>query len=113
MRRALVVSLLVLAACGGSGDDGDDPGFPVENPEDVGNAHLSEAQVEAITAGTEAPPRYSSVPASSGAHAPRWSPCGIYREEVNEIHNVHTLEHGAVIVYYQLDAIDDATLTAV
>lgn len=77
--------------------------FQVSQPEDLGVSHLEQDVVQAIVDGTEDPPTYSSVPATSGPHAPVATPCGIYRQEVPEIFNIHTLEHGAVIFYYKSD----------
>jgi hypothetical protein len=103
------VILVVLSGC--SGDSGsDDLGFPVETPEDMGQGHLTQEEVEAIQAGTKSPPEYSSVPATSGLHASNWTQCGIYRQEVPEIFTVHTLEHGAVVVYYRPDLVGGAAL---
>jgi len=113
MRRALAVVLIVITACAGSdGDSGANGGlgFGVERPEDGGVAHLSPEEVEAILNGEAEPPDYSSVPTTSGTHAPVPAPCGIYREEIPEIFTVHTLEHGAVIVNYQPDQVDGAVL---
>lgn len=116
MRRAAAVLLLTIAACGGAvqsttTDSG--LGFPVETPEDRGAAHLSREEVDAILLGEAAPPEYSSVPATSGTHAALVAPCGIYREEIPEMFVVHTLEHGAVVVYYNPDEVGEATLAEV
>lgn len=116
MRRVLAVVLLTIAACGGSVESTTTDtglGFPVETPEDLGAAHLSPDQVDAILRGEAAPPGYSSVPATSGTHAPLAAPCGIYGEEIPEIFIIHTLEHGAVVVYYKPDEVDQATLVEV
>ncbi len=75
--------------------------YEVLEPADLGVDHLSPEATVAIVAGTEESPEYSSVPATSGPHAGAPTPCGVYRTEVPEIFNVHTLEHGAVIFYYQ------------
>lgn len=88
-------------------------GFVVETPEDLGVSHLSTEQVDAIMAGTEEGPAYSSVPATSGPHAPLATPCGIFRQETPEIFNVHSLEHGVVIVYYKGDEVEPQALAEV
>ena len=88
----------LLVACGGAGGGG---GYVVTEPEDLGVDHLSQEAVQAIVDGTLDPPEYSSVPATSGQHAPSPTPCGVYRQEVPEMFNIHALEHGAVIFYYQ------------
>ncbi|MGH8957908.1 MAG: DUF3105 domain-containing protein [Acidimicrobiia bacterium] len=102
--RKRLLALLLILATGGCAD-ADGRTYEVVEPEDLGVEHLSPEAVEAIVAGTEDPPRYSSVPATSGPHAPAPTPCGIFRQEVPEIFNVHTLEHGAVIFYYQPDSV--------
>lgn len=112
----MVGLLLTIAACGGSGPSATTVaglGFPVETPQDGGAAHLSPAEVDAILLGEADPPEYSSIPATSGIHAPVSAPCGIYREEIPEMFVVHTLEHGAVVVYYQPAQVDEATLAEV
>lgn len=116
MRRTLVVLLLTIIACGGSAqstttDNG--LGFPVETPEDRGAAHLTPDEVNAILSGEASPPDYSSVPATSGMHAPLAAPCGIYRQPIPEVFTIHTLEHGAVIVYYKPGEVDETTLAEV
>jgi hypothetical protein len=116
MRRAAAVLLLTIAACEGavkSTTTEGGLGFPVESPEDRGVAHLSNEEVDAILLGEAAPPEYSSVPATSGTHAPLAAPCGIYREEIPEIFIIHTLEHGVVVVYYKSGEVDVATLAEV
>ena len=43
---------------------------------------------------------YNSNPPTSGPHAIQPAACGIYREPVTDIQQVHTLEHGAILVQY-------------
>lgn len=81
--------------------------YIVSEPEDLGVNHLDPAVVQEIVDGVSAPPTYSSVPATSGPHAPGATPCGVFRQEVSEIFNLHTLEHGAVIFYYQPDQLSE------
>jgi hypothetical protein len=102
----LWVLVTFVGACTSTGNRS----FEISEPEDLGVEHLSAEVVEAIVAGTADPPRFSSVPATSGPHAPTPTPCGIFRREVPEIFNIHTLEHGAVIFYYQPDVISDEEL---
>jgi hypothetical protein len=42
-------------------------------------------------------------PPAGGTHHPQWLNCGIYREPVETINAVHSLEHGAVWLTYQPD----------
>lgn len=54
--------------------------------------------------GTDEPtPEYNSNPPTSGPHSPVPAACGIYRQPVPDVNQVHTLEHGAVIVQYHPD----------
>jgi hypothetical protein len=46
-------------------------------------------------------PEYNSDPPTSGAHAPNSAACGIYRQPIPDMVQVHTLEHGAVLVQYR------------
>lgn len=45
-------------------------------------------------------PAYNSDPPTSGPHAPTAYACGVYREGVPDINQVHNLEHGVVVVQY-------------
>lgn len=42
-------------------------------------------------------------PPAGGAHHPQWLNCGIYREPVETINAIHSLEHGAVWLTYHPD----------
>jgi hypothetical protein len=96
--------LTLLFACGNAGATGE---YEVLEPEDLGVNHLSQEETQSIVDGTLVPPSYSSVPATSGRHAPVPTPCGVYRQEVPEIFNIHALEHGAVIFYYREDLLTE------
>jgi len=60
----------------------------VETFTDLGNAHVQTA-VE-----------YPQTPPVGGDHNPVWQNCGVYREPVENVHAVHSLEHGAVWITY-------------
>ncbi len=45
-------------------------------------------------------PSYNSDPPTSGPHSANSALCGIYREPVPDVNQVHTLEHGGVIIQY-------------
>lgn len=45
-------------------------------------------------------PDYNSDPPTSGPHAPNPYQCGIYRESVPDVNQVHNLEHGVVVIQY-------------
>ena len=79
---------------------------------DLGRDHLSDEDSVAILEGRLDPPEYNSVPPTSGSHAQGWAPCGIYRQQVPDIIQVHSLEHGAVMIQYlpEIDPEDVLTL---
>ena len=45
---------------------------------------------------------YEESPPNSGAHWGIWAQCGIYDQEINDEYVVHNLEHGQVVVSYNL-----------
>ena len=66
-------------------------GIGVESP-DEGDGHVGEGiSVE-----------YASTPPSSGQHWPRWAACGVYTSELPDERMVHNLEHGQVVISYNL-----------
>lgn len=70
----------------------------VENFSDMGVQHLAE--------GAPAP-EYNSDPPTSGPHAQAPAPCGIYRQPVPDVSQLHSMEHGAVVVQYHPDLPQD------
>ncbi|MDP8958837.1 MAG: DUF3105 domain-containing protein [Actinomycetota bacterium] len=71
------------------------PGPGVEETEtfpDQGRAHLAPGAPT---------PAYNSDPPTSGPHGPQPAPCGVHRSEVPDIAQIHSLEHGAVVIQYQ------------
>ena len=88
----LVGAMLVLAACGGS-SIGDDPRLQQFDDE------FTTADQAHVPAGPEV--TYATTPPYGGPH---WSVplrCGIYEEEQRFEPMVHTMEHGAIVLYYQ------------
>ncbi len=51
-------------------------------------------------------PDYNSNPPTSGPHSPSPAPCGIYRQPVPDIAQVHDLEHGVIVVQYDPELSD-------
>lgn len=117
-RSAILVAMIVLGACGTTSTST----APASNPdlttaassptavtvieetyEDMGRDHLSEEDAAAIIEGTLAGPDYNSDPPTSGLHASIWAACGIYRQPIPSVMQVHSLEHGAVIIHYRPD----------
>ena len=62
----------------------------VERPRDDGRGHVAGA-------------RYSSDTPTSGAHDSRSPRCGLYDTPLDPSLAVHALEHGAVVLWYQID----------
>ena len=100
----LIASLIVLSFSLSSfpGTDGGSGGgrhaSPVPPPIPVLSArHVPDGQTVS----------YNSTPPTSGAHWDRWADCGIYDEEVPDERSVHNLEHGHVVISYNLSEADD------
>ena len=58
---------------------------------------------------------YNSTPPTSGDHAPDWERCGAFESPIAPEAQVHNLEHGFVIINYDLEdqtQIDDLTEVA-
>lgn len=95
-RRALLwtVGLVLVALAGAAFLLTRPPGPGVQETEtfaDQGRAHLAPGSPT---------PEYNSNPPTSGPHGPVPAPCGIHAEPVADIAQVHSLEHGAVIIQY-------------
>ena len=84
MTRSPLAALLLLIACNPLG------GLEVETFPDQGASHVP----------PDAEPQYNSDPPTSGPHVQTWAPCGIYRQEVPDLLQVHDLEHGVVMLQY-------------
>ncbi|QTX06273.1 DUF3105 domain-containing protein [Agromyces archimandritae] len=54
---------------------------------------------------------YPQTPPAGGPHNPVWLNCGVYEEVVPSEAAVHSLEHGAVWVTYDADALSDEELS--
>ncbi|MDX1615115.1 MAG: DUF3105 domain-containing protein [Candidatus Promineifilaceae bacterium] len=50
------------------------------------------------------------LPPVGGIHSPTWQNCGIYDEPVDSANAVHSMEHGAVWIAYNPDALTDADI---
>jgi hypothetical protein len=50
---------------------------------------------------------YSTVPPTSGDHWSRWSECGVFLEGLPDALLVHNLEHGNIVVSYNLASEED------
>lgn len=66
---------------------------PGETIADLGREHVQDiSQVE-----------YNSNPPTSGAHFPVWLKAGVYKAPVSDGYQIHSLEHGYIIVSYNCE----------
>jgi hypothetical protein len=70
----------------------------VETVADMGTEHLAPG---------EPTPEYNSDPPTSGPHSATPAPCGIYRQPVPDVAFLHSMEHGAIVVQYDPDLVQD------
>lgn len=76
----------------------------------------SGAEIEGVetfqnaTSHTEDPVDYPQSPPAGGPHNPVWLNCGVYDQPVPNENAVHALEHGAIWVTYDADALSDDEL---
>lgn len=63
-----------------------------------------------VTTHVEGTVEYEQSPPAGGEHNAIWLNCGIYTEEVPNENAVHSLEHGAVWVTYDADALSETEL---
>lgn len=75
--------------------------------QDRGGGHVSDGTD--VRAGD--PAAYASSPATSGPHWGSTANWGVYTDPQAESQLVHNLEHGGIVIWYQPDQVDDATLT--
>jgi len=119
MRRALVpiVFAFVLVGCGESApeDAVSAAGTAVDADTDATVAPelppLSSVPVESYTANHIPPPAsFATAPSTGGDHYAFWQNCGFYTVPVIEGAATHTLEHGAVWITYNPDAVTSTDL---
>jgi hypothetical protein len=65
---------------------------------------------ENVTEHVDGPVEYPQTPPAGGKHNPVWLNCGIYDQPVPNENAVHSMEHGAVWVTYNPDAVSDDDL---
>ena len=117
---ALLVPVVLPLNFGGGPDAGSADGYVDGVGESVAVADSREHFPENITI-TDVNPDGYTVPPTSGRHWNGWVSCGFYREPVPDERIVHNMEHGNIIVHYNLadpaqvdelaDAFDDIGLT--
>ena len=92
---------LVSSACSGGAGDARDLVLDVETfPEQTVGVHLSETAVRDILNGEVEPPEYNSDPPTSGPHSSKAAACGIFREPVPDVYQLHDLAIGVILFQY-------------
>lgn len=104
LAAALLAAALVLAACGGGASIRDDPRLQQFDDEftTAGQAHCPR--------GVDCRYEYPTTPPYGGPHWTIPLRCGIYEQEQLFEPMVHTMEHGAIVLYYQPLAVDADTV---
>jgi len=93
--------LLVLTACSNGANQVPELVLDVETfPEQTVGVHLSETAVRQIINGEIEPPEYNSDPPTSGAHSTKAAACGIFRQPVPDVYQLHNLAIGTVLFQY-------------
>jgi hypothetical protein len=109
----LAAGSLVMAACGSDADNSSNTSGPCAEappPQKVTGAceitlsspPIQVAQQNHVPEGTHV--TYCSNPPSSGAHYPEWADFQVFSNPIEEPYLVHSLEHGAVILYWKCTA---------
>ncbi|BDV31487.1 DUF3105 domain-containing protein [Microbacterium terricola] len=85
---------------------------PVEYPRGDGDGTAIEGvqTYENTATHVEGSVEYPQTPPTGGDHNAVWLNCGIYTEPQQNENAVHALEHGAVWITYDADAVSDAEL---
>ena len=82
---------------------------PVVNPDAPhgGDPHTSNPALKAVKTfdypgneHTTDPVTYAQTPPAGGPHDPVWQDCGDYTQQLRNENAVHSLEHGAVVFWY-------------
>jgi Protein of unknown function (DUF3105) len=76
------------------GDEASAAGCERQTFADQGRAHITPQQK---------PPKgfeYNSFPATSGWHDPQWAIWNVYDKPVAQVHLIHNLEHGGIVIQY-------------
>ena len=85
---------------------------PRPNPDDIDIAGITEFPgLSAVHVGPEAvdyEAKYDMKPPAGGDHFAAWLNCGVYDQPQPSENAVHALEHGAIWVTYDPEALDDS-----
>lgn len=107
----MTVGLMLIwsAACSGGASGPQDPVLEVETfPEQNVDVHLAESAVRQIINGEIEPPEYNSDPPTSGPHSAKAAACGVFRQPVPDVYQLHDLAIGVVLFQYSptLEAVE-------
>ena len=100
----LVILSFALTSFPAGGRAGSAAGGATEPTADIGTAYDDEGNVHVSE---PTPVDYTTVPPHSGNHWPQWADCGVYTSEVPDERIVHNLEHGQIVISYNLPNPDD------
>ncbi|MBA3294771.1 MAG: DUF3105 domain-containing protein [Geodermatophilaceae bacterium] len=105
----VAVLLFAGAAIGYAVYQANSTGIP-DSPQDIEGITVAEYAPEGHVASEQS---YPESPGVGGLHDPEWADCdgAIYDNQIREENAVHSLEHGAVWIAYNPDAISDADLS--
>lgn len=111
MKRLTAIAALVAALASGCSSEQtqDQVDLGVVTFPDLGaDVHLSQNEVRQILDGEVAPPVYNSDPPTSGPHALQAAACGIFRQPVPDVYQLHNLEIGVIVIQYSpaLEGVD-------
>ena len=96
----LLLAATLLAACGGG--NGNDEGIDISSDPRV-QRFGDELTADASHVGPGVPVNYPTIPPYGGPHDGTPLRCGVYTEPARLENIVHSMEHGAVVLYYQPD----------
>jgi Protein of unknown function (DUF3105) len=118
------IGFATVVSCKHSSDTAEDPGDgavvcqptpPGTKPQASCDVTLETPPIQALAARhvpEGSPVTYCTNPPSSGSHYPIWAQFQEYDHPIPTGYLVHSLEHGAVILYWKCDAPDGAACTA-
>ena len=96
----VIAGFVVPSLVGLGGGAGQTVGSSYEYVSGVGQQH--DIMVTRQHVPESASVEYNSVPATSGDHWAQWSECGFFEQELPDERVVHNLEHGNIVVSYNL-----------
>ena len=99
MIAALVILSFALTSFPAGGRAGSAAGGATNPTDGIGTAYADEG---AIHVNEPDSVDYTTVPPHSGNHWPQWADCGVYDFEVPDERIVHNLEHGQIVISYNL-----------